>query len=166
MGYVHAWRVGKRPARRPRVTMMTMMRGEGDKELRGRRTGRIKGIRLGGYLPCLAYFLPGRPLSSQLQVGRRSRVPLAIAGVPRMILDSTRRTLLCACARKVRGPDESRREKHGVGNIRTEYDALRTTVIRCCDCAETFLACGVLRYRTTDEGARKKASQRLPFRTE
>jgi hypothetical protein len=31
---------------------------------------------------------------------------------------------------------------------RTEYDALRTTVIRCCDSAEMFLACGVLQYRT------------------
>src|SRR5258707_5924124 len=41
-------------------------------------------------LLCLAY---SRRRSSRLQVGHSSRVPLAIAGAPRMILDSTHRKL-------------------------------------------------------------------------
>ena len=51
------------------------------------------------------------------------------------------------CASEV-GETDYNKEKRRHGNTRTEYDALHTTVIRCCDSAETFLACGDLQYRT------------------
>jgi hypothetical protein len=42
-------------------------------------------------------------------------------------------------------------EKRSAVNTRTEYDALRSAVIRCSDGPETFLTCSVLQIYNTKE---------------
>jgi hypothetical protein len=46
-------------------------------------------------------------------------------------------------------PCVSQGEKRGAVNTRTEYNALRSVVIRCGDGPETFLACSVLQIYST-----------------
>jgi hypothetical protein len=89
-------------------------------------------------LPCQAYF---QQQSSRLQVAHSSQAPLTIAGPPRTILDSTHRILNAyhtntragAHAQQARSeiPRVSHEgEKRSAVNTRTEYDVLRSAVIR------------------------------------
>jgi hypothetical protein len=78
-----------------------------------------------------------------------SQAPLTIAGAPRTIRDSTHRILNVYHTRAGVHAQQGRtemilcvsheEEKRSAVNTRTEYDALRSAVIRCGDGPETFL---------------------------
>jgi hypothetical protein len=136
---------------------------------RQRLAGRIMVMRGERTLPCQAYC---QQRSSRLQVANNFQAPLTIAGAPRTILDSIHRTLDAYYTRAGAHAQEARteihceprREKRSAVNTRTEYDALRSAVIRCGDGSEMFLACGVLQIYSTKESARI-VSQCLSSRT-
>ena len=131
-------------------------------------------------LHCRAYC---QQQSSRPQVAHSSPAPLTIAGAPRTILDSTHRTLNAYYTRAgARAHAQQARteiipcvsyegKKRSAVNTRTEYDALRSTVIRCGNGSETFLACSVLQIYNTKKrisasvlsDVRKKAQRTHPY---
>ena len=109
----------------------------------------------------LVKLIANKQRSSRLQVAHSSQAPLTIAGAPRTILDLTHRTLN---AYYTRAGAHAHAQQAGTEMIscvsHTEYDTLRSTVIRCGDGWETILTWSVLQYTIP-----RKGSQPLSFRT-